>query len=166
MYSIKHVPEDIDKLSTYEIIQLYPKMIDVLTKRDVLRTKNFVGDIGEFLAISYYNKNPNLPNLKRADASTKNIDAISRDGERYSIKSTSTSLTGTFWGLEPPGSEKKDKQRFEYVVIVRFDNDYALESIVEINWNQFLEMKRWHSRMNAWNVPVNVSLTQMARKIL
>ena len=160
------MPVDIEKLSTEEIIKLYPKILKELKNRKVIQSKNLIGEIGEFLAISYYNKNPNLPNLKRADASTKNIDAISRDGERYSIKSTSTGLTGTFWGLEPLGSEKKDKQRFEYVVIVRFDNDYALESIVEINWNQFLEIKRWHSRMNAWNVPVNVSLTQMARKIL
>ena len=157
---------DIEKLSTEEIIKLYPKILKVLKNRNVIQSKNLIGEIGEFLAISYYNKNPNLPNLKRADASTKNIDAISRDGERYSIKSTSTGLTGTFWGLEPPDSKKKDKQKFEYVVIVRFDNDYALDSILEINWNQFLEIKRWHSRMNAWNVPVNVSLTQMARKIL
>ena len=157
---------DIEKLSTEEIIKLYPKILKVLKNRKVIQSKNLIGEIGEFLAISYYNKNPNLPNLKRADASTKNIDAISRDGERYSIKSTSTSLTGTFWGLEPPDSEKKDKQKFEYVVIVRFDNDYALDSILEINWNQFLEMKRWHSRMNAWNIPVNVSLIQIARKIL
>ena len=157
---------DIEKLSTEEIIKLYPKILKELKNRNVIQSKNLIGEIGEFLAISYYNKNPNLPNLKRADASTKNIDAISRDGERYSIKSTSTGLTGTFWGLEPPDSEKKDKQKFEYVVIVRFDNDYALDSILEISWNQFLEIKRWHSRMNAWNVPVNVSLTQMARKIL
>ena len=157
---------DIEKLSTEEIIKLYPKILKELKNRNVIQSKNLIGEIGEFLAISYYNKDPNLPNLKRADASTKNIDAISRDGERYSIKSTSTGLTGTFWGLEPLGSEKKDKQRFEYVVIVRFDNDYALESIVEINWDQFLEIKRWHSRMNAWNVPVNTSLIQMARKIL
>ena len=157
---------DIEKLSTEEIIKLYPKILKELKNRNVIQSKNLIGEIGEFLAISYYNKNPNLPNLKRADASTKNIDAISRDGERYSIKSTSTSLTGTFWGLEPPGSEKNDKQKFEYVVIVRFDNDYALESIVEINWDQFLEIKRWHSRMNAWNIPVNASLMKMAKKIL
>ena len=160
------MPVDLDKLSIEEIIKLYPKILKELKNRNVIQSKNLIGEIGEFLAISYYNKDPNLPNLKRADASTKNIDAISRDGERYSIKSTSTGLTGTFWGLEPLGSEKKDKQRFEYVVIVRFDNDYALESIVEINWDQFLEIKRWHSRMNAWNVPVNTSLIQMARKIL
>ena len=160
------MPVDIEKLSTEEIIKLYPKILKELKNRKVIQSKNLIGEIGEFLAISHYNKDPTLPNLKRADVSTKNIDAISRDGERYSIKSTSTSLTGTFWGLEPPGSEKNDKQKFEYVVIVCFDNDYALESIVEINWNQFLEMKRWHSRMNAWNIPVNASLIQIARKIL
>ena len=90
------MPVDIEKLSTEEIIKLYPKILKVLKNRNVIQSKNLIGEIGEFLAISYYNKNPNLPNLKRADASTKNIDAISRDGERYSIKSTSTGLTGTF----------------------------------------------------------------------
>ena len=156
---------DIEKLSTEEIIKLYPKILKELKNRKVIQSKNLIGEIGEFLAISHYNKDPTLPNLKRADASTKNIDAISRDGERYSIKSTSTSLTGTFWGLEPPGSEKKDKQRFEYVVIVRFDNDYALDSILEINWNQFMGIKKWHKTMSAWNVPVNNKLIQMAKEI-
>ena len=158
------MPEDIDKLSTYEIIQLYPKMIDVLTKRDVLRTKNFVGDIGEFLAIEGYNKNTNVPNLERADAGTEGYDAISQDGTRYQIKAASGSSTGVFHGVDE--SAEEGEQKFEYAVVVRFDDDYASASILEINWNQFLEIKRWHSRMNAWNVPVNASLTQMARKIL
>ena len=156
---------DLEKLSTDEIIQLYPKILKELKKRDVIQSKNLIGEIGEYLAIEHYNKNPNLPNLKRADASTKNIDAISRDGERYSIKSTSTGLTGTFWGLEPPDSENKDKQKFEYVVIVCFDDIYSLEHIVEINWDQFIKIKRWHSRMNAWNIPVNAELMKIAKKI-
>ena len=56
----------IEKLSTEEIIQLYPKILKELKKRGVIRTKNFIGDIGEFLAIEGYNKNPNVPNLERA----------------------------------------------------------------------------------------------------
>ena len=158
--------EDLEKLSTDEIINLYPKILKELRKRDVIQSKNLIGEIGEYLAIQHYTKNPNFPNLKRADASTKNIDAISRDGERYSIKSTSSGSTGTFWGLEPPDSEKKDSQKFEYVVVVCFDGDYSLEHILEINWEQFMKIKRWHSRMNAWNIPVNTDLMKMAKKIL
>ena len=138
-------------------------MIDVLTKRDVLRTKNFVGDIGEFLAIEGYNKNPNVPNLKRADVGTVGYDAISLDGKRYQIKSASGGTTGVFHGVDE--SAEEGEQIFEYAVVVRFDDDYASASILEINWNQFLEIKRWHSVMRAWNIPVNNKLIQMAKEI-
>ena len=35
-----------------------------------------------------------------APVGTENIDAISRKGDRYSIKSTSSNTTGVFYGLE------------------------------------------------------------------
>ena len=38
-------------------------------------------------------------NLEFAPPGTKNIDAISRDGHRYSVKSTSSNLTGVFYGF-------------------------------------------------------------------
>ena len=159
------MPDDIGKLSTEEIYKLYPKILRELKKRGVIRSNNLVGEIGEYLAVLHYNENPKFQNLIRADVTTKNIDAISRDGERYSIKSTSGGVTGVFWGLEPLTSEKKDGQKFEYVVIVIFDKDYSLESIIEIDWDQFLKIKKWHSRMNAWNIPINASLMKMAKKV-
>ena len=62
-------------------------------------------NLGEYIVIDFYNKTPGLPNLSAAEIGTKNIDAISRNGERYSIKSTHSSTTGTFFGLEPKGSD-------------------------------------------------------------
>ena len=159
----KHVTVDIEKLSTEEIIQLYPKILKELKKRGVIRTKNFIGDIGEFLAIEGYNKNTNVPNLERADAGTEGYDAISQDGTRYQIKAASGSSTGVFHGVDE--SAEEGEQKFEYAVVVRFDDDYASASILEINWNQFLEIKRWHSVMRAWNIPVNNKLIQMAKEI-
>jgi hypothetical protein len=157
------VPVDIDKLSTEEIIQLYPKILKKLKKRGVLRTKNFVGEIGEYLAIIGYNKNPNVPNLKRADVGTVGYDAISLDGKRYQIKSASGGTTGVFHGVDE--SAEEGEQIFEYAVVVRFDDDYASASILEINWNQFMGIKKWHKTMSAWNVPVNNKLIQMAKEI-
>ena len=163
------MPDDIGKLSTEDIIKLYPKILKVLKKRDVIRSNNLVGEIGEYLAVSHYNENPKFPNLIRAGVTTKNIDAISRDGERYSIKArvirNTSGTTGAFNGLEPPGSRKNDVKKFEYAVIVIFDEDYDLKSIVEIDWDQFLKIKKWHKRVNAWTIPINASLMKMAKKV-
>lgn len=36
-----------------------------------------------------------------------------------------------------------------------YDDSYNLTHLIELNWNQFVKYKRWHSRMTAWNLPVN-----------
>ena len=149
---------NLESMSTEDIIELYSSSIKELKKREVIRTKNVIGELGEYLSIQYYNNTPGLPNLQSAPIGTQNIDAISRNGERYSIKSTSTNLTGVFYGLEPLNSEKEDAQKFEYVIICKFDEDYQLKEILEMDWNTFIENKRWHSRMNAWNLNLTKKL--------
>ena len=70
-----------------------------LSDVDLLRTRSIVdsemrsrglamsvGEIGEMLAIEYFNSTRGLPNLQKAPPGTKNVDALSRAGERYSIK--------------------------------------------------------------------------------
>jgi len=156
---------EIGSITTDEIIKLYPKILKELKKRGIIKTKNLIGELGEYLAIKHYNQNPKFPNLSLAEATTKNIDAGSRDGERYSIKSVSGTSTGVFHGLEKPDSTKSDKQIFEYVIIVIFDDNYELDSILEINWEQFLEIKKWHTTMQAWNIPINTSLKKMSKNI-
>lgn len=142
-------------LSNEELITLYSEAIKELKKRNVIRTKNVLGDIAEFLAIDYYCKNPRLPNLQAAPIGTQNIDAISRAGERYSIKATSGVVTGVFTGLQPKGSTAFDKQKFEYVIICKFDDDYHLKAIYELTWDAFVKHKKWHSTMKAWNLTLS-----------
>ena len=160
------MPIDMDDLTTEEIIQLYPKILKELKKRGIIKTKNLIGEIGAYLAIKNYAKNPKLPNLKLVKTPTKKIDAVSSSGDRYSIKTVSGNVTGVFRGLEHPNSKKQDKPMFEYVLIVIFDNDYQLDSILEIDWKQFLEIKKWHSGMDGWNIPINLTLRNMAKNIL
>ena len=157
---------DMEDLTTEEIIQLYPKILKELKKRGIIKTKNLIGEIGAYLAIKNYAKNPKLPNLKLIKTTTKKIDAISSNGDRYSIKTVSGKVTGVFHGLEQPNSKIHDEQMFEYVLIVIFDNDYHLDSILELDWKQFLEIKQWHSTMQAWNIPINSTLRNMAKNIL
>jgi hypothetical protein len=145
---------DISNLKNEELIDTYSGVIKELKKRKIIRTKNVVGELGEFLSVEYYNKTPGLPKLQTAPVGTQNIDAISRTGERYSIKSTSGNVTGVFYGLEPKGSSVPDKQKFEYVIICQFDDDCQLKAIYQLDWINFLKHKKWHSRMNAWNITI------------
>ncbi len=137
---------------------LYGQIIEELKARHIIRTKNVVGDIGEYLAIDYYTKTPGLPKLQFAPTSTKNIDAISVKGDRYSIKSTTSNVTGVFYGLNPPGDDQPQPQLFEYAVIVLLNDNYQLIKILELDWNTFLKHKKWHSRMAAWHLAITKKL--------
>lgn len=156
---------DFSGYSIAELIELYSGSIKELKKRGILRTKNVIGELGEYLVLEQYLKNPSLPNLKSAPIGTKNINALSMDGDRYSIKSTSGNVTGVFYGLQNPDSNAPDKQVFEYVVICKLDEDCELEGIYELTWEGFLKHKRWHSRMQAWNLTLTKALKQDARVI-
>jgi hypothetical protein len=100
---------DLSKLADDELIQLYSILLKELKNRSIIRTKNIIGDLGEHLAIYHYNHTPGLPNLQAAPAGTQNVDAISRKGERYSIKSTSGNLTSVFYGLNDIDSKEEQK---------------------------------------------------------
>lgn len=143
---------DISKFKDEELIQLYSKTIKELKSRNIIRTKNVLGDLAEFLTIQYYCKTAGLPNLQVAPIGTQNIDAISRNGDRYSIKATSNNTTGVFYGLQPKDSLEADKQKFEYIIICKFDDEFHLKAIYQMDWDAFIKHKRWHSRMKAWNL--------------
>lgn len=156
---------DISSISNEKLVSLYSDIIKELKSRKIIRTKNVLGDLAEFLAIKYYCDTPGLPNLQAAPVGTQNIDAISRAGERYSIKATSGSITGAFSGLNPKGSNEPDKQKFEYVIICRFDDDFKLKAIYELDWDTFIKHKKWHATMKAWNLSLSKGLIADSKTI-
>ena len=155
-----------EELSNIDIIKLYSQSIQELRSRNIIRTKNITGELGEYIAIEYYKNNPQLPNLNFTPPSTENIDAISTRGERYSIKTiTNIGSTGVFYGLPPLDSEELPTQKFEYVIIVKLNDNFELENILELTWAQFLEHKKWHSRMNAWNLSYSKSIVKKVKNL-
>lgn len=122
-----------------------------------------VGRFGEQLAISYFNGTPLCPNLLLAPTGTKNVDALSRDGERYSIK---TICRGRKTGTVYLDSDDANKQLFENLLIVKITDKWELEQIYQIGWQLFLELRAWDSRMNAWHVPYTSRVTATAKKIV
>lgn len=108
-----------------------------------------IGDIGEKLAIDYFNRTPGLPNLLRAPAGTKNVDALSRNGDRYSIKTIwHAKKTSTIY----PDPNDKEKQLFEFLLIAQLNDDLTLKSIHQFSWHEFTEVRSWDSRMSAWYI--------------
>ena len=156
---------DLKSFKDEEIVGLYSDAIKELKARNIIRTNNVVGDLGEFLAINIYNKTPGLPTLAYAPVGTQHIDAISRAGERYSIKSTTTNTTGVFTGLNKKGDPIIDKQVFEYVILCKFDGDFQLTAVYEIDWDTFMKHKKWHSTMGAWNLGLTRKLIEDAKII-
>lgn len=152
---------DLKNLSNTEIISLYSSSIKELKNRNIIRTKNITGELGEYIAVEYYKNNSSLPNLQISPPSTENIDAISRKGERYSIKTiTNKGSTGVFYGLPSISSNEVPSQKFEYLVIVKLNDAFELECILELTWEEFLQNKRWHSRMQAWNLSYSNKLKE------
>lgn len=111
-----------------------------------------VGEIGEKIAIDYFKSTPGLSNLVAAPPGAKNVDALSRNGERYSIKTIQRGhKTGTIY----PDDQDPDKQLFEYLLIVKLHSDFTMDALYQFTWKQFLKVRSWDKRMNAWYVSLS-----------
>jgi hypothetical protein len=152
---------DLSHLSDDELVETYPLLLTELKARGIIRTNNLIGELGEFLAIRAYKKDPSLPNLQLQQASTKNIDATSSKGERYAIKSASCKGTGVFASL--PTDD--DNRMFEFLVLVLFSKEYVLEGIYEVTWSQFLDSRRIKQPEGKWNIPITKSFLASAKRI-
>lgn len=156
-----------EDISDEELWLLHADSQIELKKRGLIRTRNIVGERGEFLAIKIYSETPGLPNLQAAPEGTQNVDALSRKGERYSIKSMTEpgTTTGVFYGTGEKGDEVVPEKKFEYVIIVQLFKDYRPRRVIELTWEQFLKHRRWHSTMRAWNLSVTRPLLEEAKII-
>lgn len=108
-----------------------------------------VGQLAEEIAIEFFKRTPGRPTLVQAAPGTKNVDALSQKGERYSIKCI---CRGRKTGTVYPDRLDRDRQLFEYLLIVKLDEDWRLEAIYEFDWETFCDVRSWDSRMNAWYV--------------
>ena len=145
-------PSNLDHLKHNELVELFGKIRAELVRRGM--TGNLTGEIGEYLVVEFFNHTPGLTTLTKASAGTTNCDAIGKNGQRYTIKTVTGSTTSAFWGLPPPGSNTIPEKVFDFVLLVKLSDALQLERIGEHSWESFLRIKRWNSRMNAWQLNV------------
>ncbi len=149
----------LEKMSDDELVLLRAGMDVEMRKRGIAFS---VGGVGERLAIDHFCETSGLPNLQAAPRGTKNVDALSRNGDRYSIKSIcSAKKTGTVY----PDSQERERQLFEYILIVRLTEKWTLQSIHQLSWSEFVKVRAWDKRMNAWYVPISRRTLGIARLV-
>ena len=152
--------ESLEKLTVVELVRLISPNSDIhkeLRRRGVIRTKNITGELGEYYVVQHYNNIPNQTNLFLPGTGVKNIDVLSRKGERYSIKTISgnNKTTGSFWN---PESIKNNEKTFEYLIVCILDDYYTLKMILELTWNDYMKFKKFNKRMNNYQISVTQKL--------
>ena len=137
---------NLEELSDLELMLLRTHLRAEIRRRGIADS---VGLVGEQLAIEHFKRTPDLPKLQPAPRGTKNVDALSRSGDRYSIK---TVCDGAKTGTVYPEPEHNDKQLFEHMLIVKLTDEWKLSAIHQLSWSDFLRVRSWDKRMNAWYV--------------
>jgi hypothetical protein len=150
---------DYPSLSESELFSIKVSLEKEFKRRNM---KFSTGDIGEMIAITHFNKTSGLSNLQKAPTGTKNVDALCRSGERYSIK---TIKDGNKTGTVYSDSIEKKKQLFEHLLIVQINEDYELEALHRFTWKQFLKVRKWDKTMNAWYVAKTQKALSSGEKI-
>ena len=137
------------KMSDDELVLLRASMDAEMRRRNIAFS---VGSVGERLVIEQFRKTAGLPKLQAAPRGTKNVDALSRNGDRYSIKTVcNAKKTGTIY----PDTDDLDRQLFEYVLIAKLAEDWSLGSIHQLSWGEFTKVRSWDKRMSAWYVSIS-----------
>lgn len=144
-------------LENAELIKLRAALDVEMRKRKIAFT---IGQYAEELAIEFFNRTAGCPNLQAAPVGTQNVDAMSRKGERYSIKAV---CNGKKTGTVYPDADNREKQLFEYLLVVKMNRDWSLEAIYEFSWDLFVECRSWDKRMNAWYVGASNKTLARAR---
>ena len=147
-----HSPVSLTAMSDGDLVLLRAGLDVEMRKRKIAFS---VGDVGERLVIEHFRKTPGLPKLQSAPRNTKNVDAISRDGERFSIKTRRSASKARKTGTIYQPEQDKDKQLFEYLLIVQLAEDWSLESIHQLAWADFVKVRSRDKRMTAWYVAIS-----------
>lgn len=147
------------ELTDRSLLQLRVDLEAEMTRRG----KHFsVGGIGETLVIDFFNTTPGLPTLVKAPPGAKNVDCVSRDGDRYSVKTLwKAKKTGTVY----PDALDRDRQLFEFLLVVRLNEHLELDSIHRFSWKSFLQVRKWDKRMSAWYVGCSATTMKAAETV-
>jgi hypothetical protein len=160
MGQINELKRMLEKKNHDEIWALYGLIESELKERGKIRSGNLTSERGEAVAIDIYKKTPGEPKLQLAPAGTKNVDALSREGKLYQIKTIRhTRITGTFQ------ADDFLEKRFDYLIVVLLDDHYQPIAVLEAPWEIVDRHKRYHKTMKAFNINVTKKFRDECRVV-
>ena len=144
-------PDQLKKLSSLEILRLHAALIDELSTREVVRSKNNpIADYAEYLV-------GNALSLELETESNKGFDAKdTKTGTRYEIKcrrenpDRKTSLTSPIRDL--------DSEHFDELIIVLFAEDYTVKKAIQLPRRLVKQVGKHREHVNGWVIPLRDSL--------
>ena len=159
--------KELEKLTTEELVKLISPNSDVhkeLKRRDVIRTKNITGELGEYFVLKHYNNLSKINDYSLKRPGMKNIDVLGSNGQKYSIKTVSgkNKTTGSFWNPELIDNNHKT---FDYLIICMLNDDYGLNMILELSWDDFIKYKKFNKRMNNYQVTITKKMIEDVRVV-
>ncbi|OHD54315.1 MAG: hypothetical protein A2Y33_01295 [Spirochaetes bacterium GWF1_51_8] len=156
--------KELNEMNGEELMRLYFDIIKELKQKNIIHSKNIIGDLGEFVARVFYVP-PKYKELSPQKNNNKDTDAIDTDNKTYSIKTTSIKQTSMFHNLPSPGEPIPQTPNFDYVIIVDYSDFTNLRGIYEITWAQFWDLKKWNSTNKAWYLRINKELLGVCKTI-
>jgi len=159
--------EELDSFLTkcsYEDLWLLKGLCETKLVSFGVETNNFVGERAVDLAKEVYTKTRGLPNLERPRwATTKEVDLYSINFEGYSVKGVkgNNKVTSPFCGFEGPETPKL----FDFVILVRLNELYELEEMLEIDWDTFKAFARRNARDKNYKLTLTNKLRNSAKII-
>ena len=110
----------ISDISEQELLDLLSKIISELKKREIMKTNDIVGELGEHYVIETLGLNPALKGHKDYDAE--------KDGIRYEIKARQR--------VKEPYRKKNSQYRlngilknYDFLILVFLDENFRIESM-------------------------------------
>lgn len=142
---------DFSKLSQVELVQIYSDSIVEMKKRKMIRSMKVTGDIGEFYIEEYFKNNYPEQELKLFyNQSTKHSDAMDKNGNKYQIKTTTTKDTGDFANIIDVSNK-----HFDFLLVCKLDQYLNLETIYQLKWNDFWEVKVSRKAQGVYKITIN-----------
>jgi hypothetical protein len=164
------MPLDLDHVSTAadisdeEVVRAFATILAAMRHREIIRTKNVVGDLGERYAMNAYAHHGPRGGLSLRPTNSTDIDALDAASARYAIKAASlgSTRTSTFhFGQDRAQADAV----FDYVVVVRLNDYFQVDSVIEFTWEKFWQCKAWSKRQHAWFLPLTQKVLQTGRVI-
>ena len=76
--------------------------------------------------------------------------------------SSNNGTTGSFWN---PEGIRNNEKTFDYLIIVILDEQYGVDKMLELSWDDFIKHKSFNSRMNNYNISITIKLTEKFKVI-